>query len=394
MAKVTPAKRIDTLPPHFFGAIDRRVAAARAEGVDVIDASKGNPDLPTPEHIVRAMHAAVADPANHGYPSFTVRAGVREGVVERYRIDHGVELDPETQVAAFHGSHEGLMAAVAALVDSGETLVLPDPGYPAYRSAAELAGARVELLPLDRESGYQPHFSVLTELPEAAAVLLNYPNNPTGALATLDTFAKAHAESRRLGAAFIHDFAYSTLGSHGVRPLSALTTGVEGNIEVSTLSKAYNMAGWRFGYAVGDPDLIAAMKRYQSHAYSTIFGATQDAAAAALSGDQSAAVELVEVYERRRNLVVGALREQGWDVFEPEGAFFVWFRSPDPDDVAYAGRLLTEHGVAVAPGSGFGSLGRGYLRLGLVHPEQTLSTLVERLAEAFADAPTSGSSAR
>lgn len=386
MATVTHSTRIDALPPHFFGGIDRRVAAARAAGIDVIDASKGNPDLPTPAHIVRVMQEAVADPGNHGYPSFTVRPAVREGIATRYREDHGVELDPDTQIAAFHGSHEALMAVTAALIDIGQTLVLPNPGYTAYRSAAAIAGAEIELLPLDREQGYQPRFSALADLDSAAMLLLNYPNNPTGALATAQTFETAHAEAKRLGAVLVHDFAYSSLGSHGRRPVSALSSGVERTIEVSTLSKSYNMAGWRFGYAVGDADLIAQTKLYQSHAFSTIFGATQDAAAAALSGDQTAALELVDVYERRRDLVTHALQDQGWDVFAPEGAFFVWFRSPDPDDVAYADHLLTEHGVAVAPGSGFGTGGSGYLRLGLIHPEAILADLVKRLEGAFADA--------
>ncbi len=288
MNDLTPAARVRGLAPNFFGSIDRAVAATRAAGIDVIDASKGNPDLPTPPHIVAAMQEAVADPRNHRYPSYGVRPALAEGIVRRYREDHGVTLDPATQVVAFHGSHEGLMAAILGFCDVGETLIVPDPGYPAYENDAHLAEAVVRPLPLLRDEGYQPDFASLSDLDEAAVLLLNYPHNPTGAVATAETFRRAVAESRRLDAAFVSDFAYSSLG-FTEKPLSALTIDTSRTVEVSTLSKTYSMAGWRIGYAAGAPELIAAMRLYQSHAFSTIFGATQDAAAAALSGDQAAA---------------------------------------------------------------------------------------------------------
>lgn len=374
------ARRVQELGAGFFGTLDARVAEARAAGVDVIDVSKGNPDLPTPPHIVRRMQDAVADPANHGYPSFAVRPAAREAIAARYLADHGVRLDPVAEVAAFHGSHEGLMAAVLASVDAGDVLVVPDPGYPAYASAASFAGARMHLLPLERAQRYQPRAADLSAIPQAAALLLNYPHNPTGAVATPATFALARESAARWNGVFIHDFAYSSLGFEGGRPLSALVGGTERVVEVSTLSKTYNMAGWRFGFAAGDAEVIAAMKRYQSHAFSTIFGATQDAAAAALAGDQGAADELVRTYRTRRDLVVGGLRAQGWDLDAPEGGFFVWVRVPGGDDVGFSLRLLAEQGVAVAPGSGFGPAGSGFVRIGLVHPEQRLAELLERFA--------------
>ncbi|GAB3601149.1 pyridoxal phosphate-dependent aminotransferase [Microbacterium tumbae] len=380
-AGIRPAARVRALPQNFFGALDRAVADARAAGVDVIDVSKGNPDLPTPDHIVAVMQQAVAEPGNHGYPSYGVRPALADAIVARYRADHGVDLDPVTQIAAFHGSHEGLMAAVLGLVDPGETLVVPDPGYPAYASAARFAGATLRPLPLERSRSHQPDFGALEDLDEAAALLLNYPHNPTGATATAETFERAVAESARLGAVLINDFAYSSLG-FDARPLSALTVDATRTVEVSTLSKTYNMAGWRIGFAVGAPDAITAMRRYQAHAFSTIFGATQDAAAAALGGDQSAADALVGVYRSRRDLVAAGLRAQGWDVVPAEGTFFLWVGIDDADDVAVARRLLEEHGIAVAPGSGFGERGRGYIRLSLVHPQERLDELVERLGTA------------
>jgi aminotransferase len=383
MVEFRPAQRVGALPPNFFGAMDRRIAETAAlAGPRVINVSKGNPDLPTPERIVAAMQGSVADPRNHGYPAYAPRPSVRDAIVHRYRVDHGVELDPEANLAIFHGSHEAFMAAVIAIADPGSTVVLPDPGYPIYDSAVGLAGAVSAVLPLI-EPGYQPHFAALDALPGASALLLNYPNNPTGALAADGTFEGALAASERLGAAFIHDFAYASLGFDGRRPRSALAvdSGLERTVEVATLSKTYSMAGWRFGFAVGNASLIAAMRRYQSHAYSTIFGATQEAAAAALGGDQSAADDLVAVYERRRDRMVTGLRRLGWSLAVPEGTFFVWARVPDGgDDVEFAERLLEHARIAVAPGSGFGSRGRGWVRFGLVIDETTIDEVLDRLA--------------
>lgn len=382
MASFTPAERVRALPPNFWGAMDREIARLSAlPGPRMIDVSKGNPDLPTPEHIVSAMQRHVADPVNHRYPSYAGRPSVRDAVAQRYREDHGVAVDPATEVAIFHGSHEGFMSAVLALADPGTNIVLPDPGYPMYTSAADLAQADIVALPLT-EPDYQPDFTALDGLDAARLLLLNYPNNPTGALATRETFERALVFTERIGAAFVHDFAYSSLGFDGHRPLSALAvdSGLSRTVEVQTLSKTYSMAGWRFGFAAGNATLIDAMKRYQAHAFSTMFGATQEAAAAALAGDQSAADELVTVYERRRNTVVAGLRAIGWDVIAPDGTFFVWMRVPGAGDaLELAARLREEERVAVAPGDGFGPRGRGHIRLSLVHDEETLVELIERL---------------
>ena len=379
VARITPAARVRALPANFWAAMDREIARLSAmPGPRMIDVSKGNPDLPTPAHIVAAMQRAVADPAHHRYPSYDGSRAVRDAVAHRYRVDHGVEIDPDTEVLLFHGSHEGLMAAVLSLADPGATVVLPDPGYPMYASAAELAQARVVSVPLSRP-GFQPDFSALDEVDRASVVLLNYPNNPTGALAGDDTFASAVAFAERTGAGFVHDFAYASLG-FDVPPASALAVDTSRTVEVQTLSKTYSMAGWRFGYAAGNASMIDAMRRYQVHAFSTVFGATQEAAAAALAGDQTAAADLVEVYRRRRDLVVTGLQRIGWDVTAPAGTFFVWAPVPGGGDaVAFADALRAEARVAVAPGDGFGTRGRGRIRIGLVHDEASLVELIERL---------------
>lgn len=380
-AEVRAAARVAGLPANFWGAMDREIARLAAEpGPAMIDVSKGNPDLPTPEHIVAAMQAAVADPRNHGYPSYAPRPALRRAVALRYREDHGVDLDPDTEVAVAHGSHEAILGAVMAFADPGTAVVAPDPGYPLYTSAAHLAGAHVVPLPL-APPAYQPDLTAA--LPAAASVvLLNYPHNPTGALATAQTFADAADYAARAGAVIVHDFAYASLGFDGRRPLSALAVPAarERTIEAQTLSKTYSMAGWRIGFAAGRADLVAALTRYQAHAFSTVAGATQDAAAAALSGDQTAARDLVALYQRRRDVVVAGLRRAAWDVSVPEGSFFVWARVPgDVDASETARRLREEARVAVAPGDGFGPGGRGHIRIGLVRDEHVLVELVERL---------------
>jgi aminotransferase len=222
--------------------------------------------------------------------------------------------------------------------------------------------------------------------PKTRLIYLNYPNNPTGALARPETFTGALAFGERTGAAFLHDLADSSLGFHGSRPLSALAVDRERErtAEIQSLSKTYSMAGWRVGFAAGNASLIAAIRQFQSHAFSSMFGATQEAGAAALSGDQSAAAELVAVYERRRDLVVAGLRALGWCVDEPGGTFFVWAEVPGGEDaIAFTARLREEQRVALAPGDGFGARGRGHVRISLVHDEDTLTEMIERL-EAFA----------
>ncbi|MCU1438646.1 MAG: Transaminase MtnE [Naasia sp.] len=392
VARFRPAARVEALPPNFWAGMDAETRRLAAEpGPPLIDVSKGNPDLPTPEHIVAAMQRAVSDPRNHRYPSHLARPALREAIARRYREDHRVDVDPDEQVAVYHGSHEAIMAAVLALADPGTAVVLPDPGYPMYAAAASLAGARIVPLPLEAPA-YQPDFAALDGLDRASVLLLNYPNNPTGALAGVGTFETALTWTERVGAAFVHDFAYSSLGFDGRAPLSALAVdaGLTRTVEAQTLSKTYSMAGWRVGFAAGNASVIAAMRRYQAEAFSTMFGASQEAAAAALNGDQGSARELVTVYQRRRDTVVTGLRALGWSVAAPAGTFFVWVRVPGGGDaIEFARRLREEQRVAVAPGDGFGPRGRGWLRIGLVADEAQLQVMMERLG-AFTHGGTDG----
>lgn len=384
MVQFTAAQRVQALPPNFWAGMDAEISRLSAQpGPSMIDVSKGNPDLPTPEHIVQAMQHQVAQPHNHRYASYVGRPHARAAVAARYREDHGVSLDVDSEIALFHGSHEALMAAVLSLADPGSTVVAPDPGYPMYRSAVELAGAHLAPLGLQHPE-YQPDWSTVAHLTEARVLLLNYPNNPTGALATPATFEGALRFAERTGAAFVHDFAYSSLGFTGGRPLSALSIDPQltTTVEVQTLSKTYSMAGWRVGMAAGNASIIQAMRSYQSHAFSTMFGALQETAAVALAGDQSAADHLVHVYRRRRDMVVSELRRLGWDVVQPEGTFFVWARVPGGGDaITFTERLREEARVALAPGDGFGERGRGFVRIGLVHDEATLAEMLHRITD-------------
>lgn len=381
----TRSRRVAELGHNYFDHLDALIAQARRHHDDVIDLSKGNPDLATPEHIVRAAREAVADPHNHAYPPFLARKSVREAIAAAYRRDHGVELDPDTQVTAFHGAHEALVALPWALLEAGETMVVPDPCYPPYLDVARLAGVGVERIALEESLGYQPDPGVLSDaLSHAGLLLLNYPNNPTGAVATPQSWERILDATGTGGTLVVNDFAYSSLDFAREPAASLLASAGEraGVLEISTLSKTYSMAGWRFGYAVGDADAIGALKAYQSVAFSTIFGAVQDAAEAALSGDQACVARIAQTYRRRRGAVVRGLRDQGWHVADTAGTFFVWVRARGTRSGGeLAQRLLEEAHVAVAPGEGFGVQGRGWFRLSLVHDDATLAEALRRLGE-------------
>lgn len=377
------SRRVARLGHNYFDHLDALIARARARHGDVIDLSKGNPDLATPDHIMRAAQAAVADPGNQAYPPFLAKRSVREAITADYRRSHGVDLDPDTQVTAFHGAHEALVALPWALLEAGETMVVPDPCYPPYLDAARLAGVEVTRVPLEEDLGYQPCADTLERgLADARLLLLNYPNNPTGAVATQESWETVLAAAAPHGTLVVNDFAYSSLDFAHPRAASLLAAqpGGANTLEISTLSKTYSMAGWRFGYAAGDADAIRALKAYQSVAFSTIFGAVQDAAEAALRGDQACVTRIAATYRHRRERVVTALRAQGWHVADTAGTFFVWVRARGvPDAGELAERLLEESRVAVAPGEGFGAQGSGWFRLSLVHDEDTLAEAVRRL---------------
>jgi aminotransferase len=376
--------RLDRLPEQYFTRILAAAARARAQpGVPFIDLGRGNPDLPPPAHAIEALRAAALEtdtPVVHGYPPFDGQPDLRAAIAERYRADYGVELDPDREVAVLPGTKTGIMLACLATAQDGEAILLPDPGYPDYLSGAALARARVAPLHLDPSAGFQPDFDAAAGLaPDAALAVLNYPSNPTGALAAPGTLETAVAFAHARGAWVLNDLAYGFLAYDGRRARSILE--VDGAREVAlelwSPSKIYGMAGWRIGFAVGSATLVERIQTLLDHTAAGVWTGLQRGLAAALRSDQSDVAQRRAIYERRRNVLVGALAGAGAPPAPAEGSFFVWW--PLPDGVTPE-RLIGDVRVGVAPGEGFGATGAGYARLSLAVPDATLAEAAQRLA--------------
>lgn len=366
--------RIERLPQQYFTSLLARVAAA---GPDVIDLGRGNPDVPPPPHVVEALVTSARDTtaAVHGYPPFAGLRAAKEAIAARYASVYGVDLDPAREVALLPGTTTALIELALVLANHGERILLPDPGYPDYYAAVALAGAERVALPLDGDG--RPDWAGAPR-ERVAAVYLNYPANPAAVAAPPGVFAEAVRFASETGATIVHDFAYGDLVFDGRRPASFLAE--EGardvGVEMFSLSKSYGMAGWRLGFVVGNAEVVARLDLYQEHARSGIFVPLQRAAIAALTGPQDTVEERRSLYERRRDRVLDAIPGA-----RCEGTFFVWF--PLPDWLTFE-RLLTQYRVAVAPGEGFGERGRGYARLSLATPDETLDEGLARLRRAFA----------
>jgi aminotransferase len=373
-----PPELFARLPEHYFTRIVTAAAAARSlPGPRLIDLGRGNPDLPPPQLALDALRAALdREGGMHGYPPFQGRAELREAIAARYLADHGVALDPEREIAVVPGTKTAIMLAVLACADEGDTVALPDPGYPDYPSGVALAGARTVALPLDA-GGWQPDFDALGGERPALAVV-NYPSNPCAACEAPGTFEAAVAWAHERGAWLLNDLAYGFLAFDGRRARSVLELdgAREVAVELWSPSKIYGMAGWRVGFAVGNATVVGRIRELLDHLLAGVPVALQYGLVAALSGDQGHVRERFEVYRRRRDLLVERL-----GVPAPEGTFYAWWRLPDgltPE------RLLAEHRIAVAPGEGFGAHGAGYARLSLALDDADLEEGIERLAAAIA----------
>ncbi|HKN90750.1 MAG TPA: LL-diaminopimelate aminotransferase, partial [Acidimicrobiia bacterium] len=364
------AKRIEKLPPYLFASLDRRIAEARDRGVDVISFAIGDPDRPTPANVVEAAAAAVRDPATHRYPSYYGMPELRRAIAGHYRRRFGVELDPESQVLPLIGSKEGIANLATAFVDPGDVVLVPDPGYPVYATGAILAGGRPVPVELSAEDGFQPRLDAVSGPDaEAARILwLNYPNNPTSAVAGPATFARAVEFCRSHDLLLAHDAAYVEVTYDGYVAPSVLQTpgAVDVALEFGSLSKTYNMAGWRIGWAVGSPVAVEALGRVKTNIDSGIFNALQRAGIEALQGPQDAVAASCDVYRRRRDLLVDGLNAAGWVLSPPRGAIYVWAPTPDGETSGeFADFLLEAAGVVVAPGAGYGPHGEGFVRFSL-----------------------------
>ncbi|MGZ9791710.1 aminotransferase class I/II-fold pyridoxal phosphate-dependent enzyme [Bacillus atrophaeus] len=374
------------LPEQFFASLVKKVNQKLQEGHDVINLGQGNPDQPTPDHIVEEMKNAIADPENHKYSSFRGSYHLKKAAAAFYQREYGVKADPESEIAILFGGKAGLVELPQCLLNPGDTILVPDPGYPDYWSGVALAKAEMEMMPLIEERGFLPDYSRLSsDVKEKAKLMyLNYPNNPTGAVATSDFFEETVSLAKENGICVVHDFAYGAVGYDGHKPLSFLQT--EGakdiGIEIYTLSKTYNMAGWRVGFAVGNASVIEAINLYQDHMFVSLFKATQQAAAAALLSDQTCVAEQNAMYESRRQAWITACREIGWNVTAPAGSFFAWLPVPDGyTSQEFSDLLLEKANVAVASGNGFGEYGEGYIRVGLLTSEERLKEAASRIGK-------------
>ncbi|MBA5814172.1 pyridoxal phosphate-dependent aminotransferase [Leuconostoc lactis] len=380
---------LKTLPKQFFASLVSRVNAKIAAGADVINLGQGNPDLPTPDYIVQAMQQATAVAADHQYSAFRGEMRFKTAIAQFYFDTYGVVLDPATEVAVLAGSKIGLVELPLALMNPGETLLLPNPGYPDYWSGAALGRVAVEQVELKRENDFLIDYDdIPADVAQRAKFLyMNYPNNPTGAVATADFYEQTVAFAKQNQVGIISDFAYGAIGFDGHQPRSFMQTpGAKTvGIETYTFSKTFNMAGWRVGFAVGNADMIDAINVIQDHLFVSLFPAVQDAAIAALAHyhDQNSAVaNLVQVYQQRRDAFIQAVRTYNWEPYVPKGAFYVLMPVPAGyTSASFADLLLEEANVAVADASGFGDAGAGYVRVSLTTDTVRLVEAARRIGE-------------
>ena len=380
------ARRMRSIPPYLFAELDRKRAALRAKGVDVISLGIGDPDLPTPPHIVAALVEAARNPATHAYPPYEGTLEFRQAVAAWYMRRFGVSLDPEREVLTLIGSKEGLAHVPWVFLDPGDVALVSDPGYPVYATATLMADGEPYAVPLDRDRGWLPD---LTAIPDAVArrakvFFLNYPNNPTAATADLAFFGELVAFARRHGVLVVHDNTYSEIAYDGYRPPSFLEApgAREVGIEFHSLSKTYCMTGWRLGLAVGNREAVQALATLKTNIDSGQFMAIQAAGVAALAGPQDVVRERVAKWEHRRNMAVAGLRAAGLDVPMPRATFYLWVAVPAGfDSVGFAAYLLEEAGVMVTPGVGYGQRGSGYVRLSLTVADERVAEAIQRIRD-------------
>ncbi len=383
MKAIHPSQRMSRIPPYFFAKLGLRIAELRAEGVDVIRVDMGSPDLPPAPPIIESLIESAKRNDVHGYAPFGGPESFRKAVAAYYDRRFGVRLDPKDQILGLVGSKEGLFNLTQAMVDPGDVVLVPDPGYPVYSSSAEFAGAEVIRMPLRAENGFLPDFSALASetLERVRLMWLNYPNNPTGATADLAFFQEVVDLAARYGFLVAHDAPYTEVCFDGyVAPsLLQVPDATQVAVEFNSLSKAYNMAGWRVGMALGNPTAIGALGTLKSQMDTSQFTPIWAAGTAALTGDQSWLEERNAVYEERRDLVLDALATIGMQAPVPKAALYVWAPLPkgEASSAAFCERLLAETGVSVTPGVAFGSEGEGYVRI-------SLGTNTDRMAEAMA----------
>ncbi|MCL5022307.1 MAG: LL-diaminopimelate aminotransferase [Nitrospirae bacterium] len=382
------ADRVKHLPPYLFAAIDAMKQEALSRGVDLIDLSIGDPDLPTPKHIVEAMKEAVEKPAHHRYPSYEGMPAFREAVAGWYKTRFNVALDPRTEVLSLIGSKEGIGHIPLAFVNPGDVALVPSPGYPVYPVATLFAGGESHLMPLLEENGFLPDFRAIPEsvLKKASLMFINYPNNPTSAVTSRSFYEDVIELARKYHIIVCHDAAYSEIYYDGRRPMSFMEVdgSAEVGIEFHSLSKTYNMTGWRIGFAVGNSRVLAGLGKIKTNLDSGVFEAIQEAAIVAFGTGEEVLSGIRGVYQARRDALYNGLRGLGLHVIKPEATFYLWTKVPPPfDSSGFVAHILETSGVLATPGNGFGSPGEGYVRFALTVPVERIKEAVERIKKAL-----------
>jgi len=380
------ARRIENLPPYLFVEITKKIAEKRAKGEDVISFAIGDPDIPTPPHIIERLLQAAQDPVNHRYPESDGLPELRQAVAEWYKKRFNVSLDPDKEVLPLIGAKEGIAHIALCFIDPGDIALVPDPGYPVYSVGTLLTGGQPYYLPLIEKNKFLPDFNSIPEriVKRAKLLWINYPNNPTGAVADLVFFNRTVEFARQHDLAICHDGPYTEVAFDGYRPPSFMQAdgAREVGVEFHSLSKSFNMTGWRIGMAVGNATMIDALKRVKSNLDSGIPQAIQYAAIEALTGPQDCIQKHNAIYQRRRDLLVDTLNKIGLEAKPPKASLYVWAKVPEGyTSMAFASDLLEQLGVVVTPGIGYGKNGEGYVRLSLTISDAGLVKGLSRLAE-------------
>ncbi len=381
------ASRLHQIPPYLFAEIDRKRDELVAQGVDVINMGIGDPDQPTPAHVVRAMHGAIDDPSTHNYPPYQGTKEYRSAAADWMQRRFGVTVDPQREVVSSIGSKEAIHNTFLAFVEAGDYVLIPDPGYPVYRTSTIFTGGEPWVMPLLKERGFLPDLTrIPTEVAQRAKLLwLNYPNNPTGAVASREFFAEVVDFCRQYDILLCHDHAYSEMAYDGYKPPSVLEVpgANEVAIEFHSLSKSYNMTGWRVGFVCGSAVGIRGLGQVKTNVDSGVFKAVQRAAIAAFATTEQDLQNLMQVYQRRRDIIVAGLQSLGWPLTPPQATLYVWAPVPPGyNSTEFVSLLLEKCGIIVPPGNGYGAAGEGFFRIALTVPDERMELALERMRQA------------
>ncbi|AFZ36435.1 LL-diaminopimelate aminotransferase [Stanieria cyanosphaera PCC 7437] len=382
------ATRLQALSSNVFADMDRAKAQAKASGKEIIDLSLGSSDLPTANHVLNVIAQSLSDCDTHGYLLFHGTQAFRQAAAKWYKERFSVEIDPETEVLPLIGSQEGTAHLPLAILNPGDFALLLDPGYPSHAGGVYLAGGQIYTMPLLAEKRFLPIFADIPEtiLAQTKMMVLSYPHNPTTATATLDFFQEAVAFCLQHNLVLVHDFPYVDLVFAGEKPPSVLQADPkkEVSIEFFTLSKSYNMGGFRIGYAIGNAQLIKALRQIKAVVDFNQYQGILNGAIAALSGSQSSVQKTVNTFQERRDCFIDALKQIGWEVPTPSATMYVWAKLPKPwqnNSIDFCTKLVAETGVAVSPGAGFGKSGEGYVRFALVKKPEILQLATQKIAK-------------